>query len=439
MESTVKLVSKADYESATAKTRDARMAWWREARFGMFIHYGLFSVLGRQEWAMAHELWPVSDYERLTEGFLPKPGCCSEWARLAKAAGMKYMVLTTRHHEGFSLWDSKVNPYNSVNYGPHRDIVAEFVEACRAEGLKVGFYTSLMDWHHPDCGPAAYDSAARKRLTDYILALNTELLSNYGKIDILWYDGDWPLRSFDGWNAVEMNQRLRALQPDIIINNRSHLEEDYGTPEESITPDGKRDWEACMTFNGISWGYVDSEQMAPYAVNANQILRMLSICAKDKGNLLLNIGPKADGSVPDEAIAPLTTLGKWLAQNGEALYGKMDKFTMTTERGLWGVGGMLQSLSRKGSTIYAWQWLWPPNGEIIISGMVGKLLKARILGSGKELPFTQEKYRIIFPNLDMKDRDPILGATVIALDFEAEPEYIGFAKIAPLLFGQVYE
>jgi alpha-L-fucosidase len=435
----VKLVSKADYEAETAKTRDRRMAWWREARFGMFIHFGLYSVLGRHEWAMAHEVWTREEYEKLADQFQPKPGAPQTWAKLAKAAGMKYMVLTTRHHEGFSLWDSKVNPYNSVNYGPHRDIVAEYVEACRAEGLKVGLYSSLMDWHHPDGGAAAYDSAARKRLTDYIFALNRELLSNYGKIDILWYDGDWPLRSYDGWNTIEMNQRLRALQPDIIINNRSHLDEDYGTPEESITPDGKRDWEACMTFNGLSWGYIDSKQAEPYAVNAQQILRMLSICAKDQGNLLLNIGPKADGSVPDEAVEPLTTLGKWLEQNGEALYGAMDKFNVTTGRGLWGVGGMLQSLSRKGNTIYAWQWIWPPNGEIIISGLVGRLKSARVLGADRTLPFTQEKYRIIFRNLSPEDRDTLVGATVIALEFEKEPEYIGFPKTAPLLFGQTYD
>jgi alpha-L-fucosidase len=184
----VQLVSKADYEAETAKTRDRRMAWWRKARFGMFIHFGLYSVLGRHEWAMAHEIWPVEEYEKLADQFLPKLGAPRAWAKLARAGGMKYMVLTTRHHEGFSLWDSKVNSYNSVNYGPKRDIVAEYVEACRSEGLKVGLYSSLMDWHHPDGGAAAYDSAARKRLTDYVFALNQELLSNYGKIDLLRYD-----------------------------------------------------------------------------------------------------------------------------------------------------------------------------------------------------------------------------------------------------------
>jgi alpha-L-fucosidase len=264
----------------------------------MFVHYGLYSALGRHEWAMAGENWPVKDYEKLADKFLPRPGAPKEWAKLAKAAGMKYMVLTSRHHEGFSLWDSKANPYNSVNYGCKRDIVKEFVDACREEGLRFGFYSSLMDWHHPDGGRAAYDSAARKRFTDYIYSLNEELLTKYGKIDILWFDVARPMETFEGWNSLEMNQRLRAIQPDIIINNRSRLEEDFGTPEERVTPEPGRDWEACMTFNGLSWGYIDSKQAAPYSYNPQRILRMLATCSGGGGNLLLNIGPAPTDRFP---------------------------------------------------------------------------------------------------------------------------------------------
>ena len=219
--------------------------------------------------------------------------------------------MTTRHHEGFSLWDSKANPFNSVNYGPHRDIVREFVDACREFDLKIGFYSSLMDWHHPDGWRCAFDSEARKRFTDYIEALNTELLTNYGKIDILWYDVSCPMESWEGWNSLERNQRLRALQPDIIINNRSCLAEDFGTPEGHIKAED-RDWEACMTFNDISWGYVDAEQALPHAYTAPRILKMLNTCTAGGGNLLLNIGPEPDGSVPKDAIAPLEQVGRWL-------------------------------------------------------------------------------------------------------------------------------
>ena len=293
-----RLMSKTEYEKWTASTRDARMKWWREARFGMFVHFGLYTVRGMHEWEMLRENFPIAEYEKLADRFNPKPGAPREWAALAKKAGMKYMVMTTRHHEGFSLWDSKVNPYNSVNYGPHRDIVREFVDACRENGLGIGFYSSCMDWHHPDGWKCAFDSEARKRFTDYIRALNEELLTNYGKIDILWYDVSAPMTSYEGWNALEINQRMRELQPDIIINNRIKLDEDFGTPEEHISADA-RDWEACMTFNGLSWGYVDSEQARPYSYNEQGILRMLYTTSSGGGNLLLNIGPKPDGSVPN--------------------------------------------------------------------------------------------------------------------------------------------
>ncbi|MDR1059639.1 MAG: alpha-L-fucosidase, partial [Clostridiales bacterium] len=271
----MKILSRKEYEAATAKTRDSRMDWWRQARFGMFVHYGLYSQPGRNEWLMAYENCPIAEYEQLARTFSPKPGAPREWAALAKKAGMNYMVLTTRHHEGFSLWDSKANPYNSVNYGPKRDIVREFVDACREFGLRIGFYSSLMDWHHPDGWRCAFDSEARARFNQYILDLNTELLTQYGKIDVLWYDVSEPMESWEGWNSVEINQKLRAIQPDIIINNRSKLDEDFGTPEEHISADS-RDWEACMTFNGISWGYVDAAQAANYAYNAQGILRMLA-------------------------------------------------------------------------------------------------------------------------------------------------------------------
>ena len=428
-----KILCKSEYEESIAASRDSRMAWWREARFGMFVHYGLYSVLGRHEWSMASENWPVRDYEKLADGFLPKPGAPREWAALAKKAGMKYMVMTTRHHEGFSLWNSKTNPYNSVNYGPKRDIVKEFTEACRENNLRIGFYTSLMDWHHPDGGAAVYDSAARRRFNDYIYALNEELLTQYGKIDVLWFDVARPMLHWEGWNSVEMNQRLRAIQPDIIINNRSLLDEDFGTPEERVTAEKDRDWEACMTFNGISWGYVDSAQAVPYSYNAQRILRMLATCSGNAGNLLLNIGPPPDGSVPQEAVEPLTTVGKWLEKNGEAVYGKVSRFK---EGG--GFGSMICSMSKKGRTVYIWNWIWPPNRELILGGFTTPLVSARILNGGRSLPFIQEKYRIIIRDLPPEGRDTIAGVTVLALEFKDEPVTVHFASQPPLNGGRIF-
>ncbi|MBQ9506663.1 MAG: alpha-L-fucosidase [Clostridia bacterium] len=407
----MEFLSKREYEAAVAATRDERMKWWREARFGMFVHFGLYAVTGRQEWVMVNENYDVAEYEKLADRFLPKPGAPREWAKLAKAAGCKYMVLTTRHHEGFSLWDSTVNPYNSVNYGPHRDIVREFVDACREFGLGVGFYTSIMDWHHPDGRDCATDPDAQKRFNEYLTALNTELLTNYGKIDILWYDVAWPHETWEGWDSLRRNQILRAIQPQIIINNRSRLDEDFGTPEGEIHP-MERDWEACMTFNDLSWGYIDSAQAAPYSYTSQRILRMLWRVTSSCGNLLLNIGPAPDGSVPAEAVEPLTQVGRWLSAHGDAVYGRVDP----------AVGEFsVRSTTRKKNRVYVWNWIWPDNGEFTVGGYFTKLLEARLLPTGESLPFTQDKARITVKGLPAHSPDPVCNVGVVELIFEEEP------------------
>ena len=423
-----KILSKAEYEKWTADTRPARMAWWREARFGMFIHYGLYSQVGRNEWVMSLENYPIAEYEKLAETFCPKPGAPREWARLAVQAGMKYVVMTTRHHEGFSLWDSKINPYNSVNFGPKRDIVREFVDACREFGLKIGFYSSLMDWHHPDGWRCAFDTAARQRFNDYITELNCELLTNYGKIDILWYDVARPMENWEGWDSLERNQRMRELQPDIIIDNRSRLDEDFGTPEEHLTA-CDRDWEACMTFNGISWGYVDSNQAAPYSYNAQRIIKMLNTVTAGGGNLLLNIGPTPDGSVPAEAVEPLTTVGKWLAENGLAVYGKMIKTIYNNASGI-------AASSCDGNNVYLWNWIWPSNGEMAIGGFMSPVKAVRLLRDGTALDFEQRGHRILLKNLPPTPPDPHTGITVLQLEFDNLPEFHR-ASYYPQLHGGV--
>lgn len=412
----MELISRNEYEKETLASRPKRLEWFRSARLGMFIHYGLFSQCETGEWVQTQENFTPQEYEALAKTFSPAPGCAEEWCRQAKDMGAKYAVLTTRHHEGFSLWDSKVNPFNSYNFCG-RDIVREFVDACRKYDLRIGLYSSVMDWHHPDGGICAYDLDARARFVKYIEDLNTELLSNYGKIDILWYDMPWPMTSSEGWDSVGRNHRLRLLQPDLLINNRSRMEEDFFTPEEAIKAEDGKYWEACMTFNGISWGYIDSEQARQYSYSAGQILRMLRSCSAAGGNLLLNIGPTPSGHVPEEAKAPLCAVGAWLRENGEAAYGEHTRFSGWSYSGN-GVTQVTVSADKK--SVYFWNYSWPRTGCMTFGGYQSKPKKVTLLSSGKELDFIFEGERIKLINLPHECPDKNVGITVIKAEFEEE-------------------
>lgn len=406
------------YHEQAAKERERRLAWFKDARFGMFIHYGLFSQFGTGEWCMSYQNYTKAEYEEYAKTFNPKEGCADEWCALAKKAGAKYAVLTTRHHEGFSLWKSDVNPYNSYNYCG-RDIVREFVDACRKYDLKIGFYSSLMDWHHPDGWKCAFDMEARRRFLEYIEALNVELLSNYGKIDILWYDMPYPMKSSEGWDSVNRNNRLRKLQPDMLINNRSKMQEDFLTPEDSISPADGAYWEACMTFNGISWGYLDSTLAAPYSYSAQQIIKMLNRCTSSGGNLLLNIGPMADGTVPSEAIEPLGTVGKWLSENGEAVYGLKsitgNKFT--------GCNLNTASVSPDEKTVYLWNMIWPQKDTLQLGGYINAPKSITYLATGEKVDFELDGHRLILKNLPKEAVDKNAGITVFKLEYDEKAQY----------------
>lgn len=416
-------MTRHEYLAETARTRPERMRWWNDARFGMFVHWGLYAQIGRNEWVMGIECIPLPEYEKLARTFKPKPGAPREWARLAKAAGMKYMVLTTKHHEGFCLWDTAQTDYNAVKCGPGRDLVAEYVDACREFGLKVGFYYSLVDWHHPDGAACLYDTAARRRFIDFTHGCVRELMSNYGKIDILWYDVAVPLANAEGWESYAMNQMVRSLQPEIIINNRSRMDEDFATPEGQVKPEtGGRGWEACMTFNNASWGYMPSA--AHDAWSARDILKMINTCAGAQGNLLLNIGPAPDGSVPEDAVAPLTTVGSWLALNGEAVYGRTDPAQYTSSA--------CGSFSRKGSTCYFWCRHWPGT-EMALGGFRTELKSARFLVSGEPIAFQQDGYRIRLTGLPENSPDTLAGYTVIVLEFAEPPAHQRCATVPPMV------
>ncbi len=403
------------YFQQTAETRERRMRWWHEARFGMFVHWGLYSQLGRHEWAMNRERIPMAEYEKLADTWRPKERPAREWARLAKQAGAKYMVMTTKHHEGFCLWDTAQTDYNAVKHGPGRDLVREFVDACREFGLRIGFYYSLMDWHHPDGARCATDDAARRRFLDFTDGCVRELCSNYGKIDIMWYDVAWPMRTPALWESARRNAMVRELQPDIIINNRSLLDEDFGTPEEHVTAAGPgRAWEACMTFNG-SWGYM------PSAIDwrsVREVLGMLRTATAGGGNLLLNIGPKPDGSAPEEAVERLEAVGRWIDGNGEALYGQVDRIDGRLE------GGMLTGRwTLKGNAAYYWCDRWP-GGELAIGGLRTEVKRASYLASGEPIAFEQTENRLVLKGLPAKSPDTIAGVCVIKLEFDAPPRQV---------------
>jgi alpha-L-fucosidase len=398
----------------TSSQHDQRMQWWRAARFGMFIHWGLYSQLGRHEWVMNRERIPVAEYEKLADSWVVRERPAREWARLAKQAGMQYMVMTTKHHEGFCLWDTQQTSYNAVLHGPRRDLVREYVEACREFGLRVGFYYSLMDWHHPDGARCAKDEAARCRFIDFTYGCVEELCSNYGKLDILWYDVSWPLSSPELWESARITAMARRLQPDIIVNNRAQLPEDFGTPEEHVTAEAAgRDWEACMTFNG-SWGYMPcAHDWRP----VREVVHLLRTAAAGGGNLLLNVGPKPDGSVPEEAYQRLEPLGRWTIQNQEAFYGQVER---TDGRMDWMPTG---AWTLKGNTAYFWLSNWY-GGELVIGGLRVKVHKATYLANGQAISFEQSGERLLLKGLPYENPDPIAGVTVLKLECDAPPRQV---------------
>jgi alpha-L-fucosidase len=407
-------------ESADVQAdRERRMKWWHEARFGMFIHWGLYAVIGQHEWAMEMEGIPVAQYQQLAKHFTPKPHAARDWAKLAKRAGQKYMVMTTKHHEGFCNFETKLTNYCAPQQACGRDLVAEFVEAARAEGLRVGFYYSLMDWHHPDGARCLTDEAARVRFVEYTHGLIRELMTQYGKIDILWYDVSWPL-SAEQWESEKMNQMVFQLQPDIIVNNRNGLPGDFTTPEQRIeAAKAGRAWETCMTMNE-SWGYqkADNDWKSP-----ETIVRNLITCAHDTGNYLLNIGPKADGSIPEESVRILTEVGEWMDKNGATIYASEPCQARAR---------IYAAFTRRGNTLYMHVYHWPgetlasnwleffnPPSVVAIGGLRAKVQSARLFASGKPVTFEQGDQYVSFTGLPIEAPDS--PVTVLAIECDAEP------------------
>ena len=388
-------------------SHDDRMEWWRDAGFGMFIHWGAYAIPGGErngeicrggaEWIMDKLDYTIEDYEKeVVSQFNPVEFNADDWVAMAKDAGMKYIVLTSKHHDGFCLWDSEVSDYDVMDASPFkRDIVKELANACKRGGIKFCFYHSIVDWHHPQAQAPLYPNynAGQKDQTvfnpefpeyyeNYLKPQVKELLTKYGDIGVVWFDGDW-IPDYTTEMGKEMYNFILDMQPKTIVNNRvdkgrmgmegmdmeGNFAGDFGTPEQEIPATGiDADWESCMTMNG-SWGYKPSD--SKWKSSERLIQNLVDIISKG-GNFLLNVGPDGQGLFPPESVERLADMGVWTKANGESIYGAK---TSPFDRPEWG------RYTSKESVIYAHVFDWPEDGLLVLDSEI-KVKKASLLIDG---------------------------------------------------------
>ena len=415
-----------DFLREPAPERDKRMKWWREARFGMFIHWGAYAVpageyqgkraKGLGEWIMHSARIPVAEYEKFVARFDPVKFDADAWAALAEQAGMKYVVITSKHHDGFCLWDSKVSTYDIVDATPYKkDVLKLLAEACKAHGLRLCFYHSIMDWHHPQARGGSFPTYREQYLKPQL----KELLTGYGDVGVLWFDGEW-IREWTEQQGKDLYNYVRSLKPDLIVNNRvgkgrkgmegmskgGGYAGDFGTPEQQIPATGLPgvDWESCMTMND-TWGYKHFDRnWKPAAA----LIRNLVDVASKGGNYLLNVGPTAEGLIPEPSVERLQAIGKWMKTNGEAIHGTA---ASPFGREAWG------RYTCKPGRIYAHVFDWPAGGRIDVPPIEGKITRATLLADpdrkGLEVTCGGKAVTIALPGAAP---DPV--ASVVALDVE---------------------
>ncbi len=365
--------AKSTEAAAGAPPAAERLEWWRDARFGLFIHWGPVSLKGTEiGWSRGGERRgyksrgtqiPVEVYDNLYKQFNPTRFNADQWVAIAKAAGMKYLVFTSRHHDGFSMFDTQADDYKitSPDSPFRRDVVKELADACHRAGLRFGVYYSQPNWHHPD--------AFTDRHTNYLAYLKTqvrELLTNYGTLDIFWFDGLG--KTDQEYDAEAMNTMIRKLQPRILINNRDGLAEDFDTPEQRIGKfQNDRPWESCITICK-QWAWKPNDKMKSLA----ECLETLVYCAGGDGNLLFNVGPMPDGRIEPRQVKRLEEMGQWLKQYGETIYG--------TRGGPWKPGKSLAS-TRKGNTIYVHLLGWSGT-TVTLPNIPRKIVASSLLTGG---------------------------------------------------------
>ena len=429
----------AEPAKETKAQRDARMKWWRDARAGMFIHWGLYAVPAGQwngkpapslgEWIMDAANIPVAEYEKLAAKFNPVKFDAAAWVAIAKNAGLKYIVITSKHHDGFCLWDSKATDYDVVDATPYgKDLLKQLADECRNQDIKFCLYHSIMDWHHPaqDRGSKDHYNPTKikpGRKAEYVAYMKSQLTELLAVCDpaVLWFDGEW----CDWWtedDAQDLYAMLRKLKPSLIINNRigkgrdgmqglnkgdRQYAGDFGTPEQEIPPTGLPgvDWESCMTMND-TWGFRSDDHKWK---STETLVRNLIDIASKGGNYLLNVGPTAEGEIPAASVERLAGMGKWMAVNGRAVWGTKASPLSSTP---W--GRCTSRALRNGNTrLYLHVFQWPADGKLTVAAGGATPVAAKLLDGGATLDAASDGGKIVV-SLPAKMPDPI--ATVIALD-----------------------
>lgn len=408
-------------QEAAAPAKDAayekRMEWFAEAKLGIFIHWGIYAVNGVSEsWSFFNNYLPYEEYMKQLDGFTAAKYNPKEWVDLIKESGARYTVITTKHHDGVALWDTKAGDLSTVKSTPAKqDLIAPFVEEVRKHDLKLGFYYSLLDWSHPDYPNKTRtevrykdDPARWAKFQKFNFAQLTELNKTW-KPDLYWFDGDWE-QSAETWNSKGIIDLLRSDNPDVIVNSRIQGYGDYATPEQGVPVVRPKDkyWELCMTMND-SWGYqhADTNYKTPQI-----LLRTFVDCLSMGGNLLLDIGPREDGTIPDEQVAILKEFGRWIKKHKEAVY--------ETRAGIPAEHFQGYSTLNKGGDVLYLYLPYRPNGPIEVKGLMNKVNRVWVVGNGTMLPFKihNKNYWSEVPGnlyIDVPERVQDANITVLAI------------------------